>query len=196
MSAQTLIAQTLWGGEPASLLQMFNNIAIYASDCVYSCAFASKSREWWCQNMDLCTDSVSQTIKQSTNQAINQSINQSTNQSITQPANTTHHQSINQTTSEWIYKLMNVYINEWVHESTNQSMNQWNNQSINESNKIKQYRGSCITYINRLLQSSGIETPDRNGQSYQHLQTLFALFYESNTERTNFLITLIWLTFV
>ena len=34
--------------------------------------------------------------------------------------------------------------------------------------------------------SSGIETPDRNGQWYQYLLPLFAMFYESNTEGTNF----------
>ena len=33
---------------------------------------------------------------------------------------------------------------------------------------------------------SGIKTPDQNGQRYQHLLTLFAIFYETNTEGTNF----------
>ena len=37
---------------------------------------------------------------------------------------------------------------------------------------------------------SGIETPDQNDQWYQHLLTLFATFYDSNTERTNFRIML------
>ena len=32
---------------------------------------------------------------------------------------------------------------------------------------------------------SGIETPDRSGQWYQHLLTLFAIFYETNTDETN-----------
>ena len=30
----------------------------------------------------------------------------------------------------------------------------------------------------------GIETPDRNGQWYEHFLTLFAIFYKSSTERT------------
>ena len=33
---------------------------------------------------------------------------------------------------------------------------------------------------------SGIEMPDQSSQWYQHFQTLFANFYESNTEGTNF----------
>ena len=39
---------------------------------------------------------------------------------------------------------------------------------------------------------SGIETPDRNGQWYQYLLTLFAIFYESNTEGSNFQIMFIY----
>ena len=31
-----------------------------------------------------------------------------------------------------------------------------------------------------------MEMPDQNGYWYQHLLTLFAIFYESNTRRTNF----------
>ena len=37
---------------------------------------------------------------------------------------------------------------------------------------------------------SGIETPDHKGQWHQHLQNLFASFYESNTKGTNVWITL------
>ena len=37
--------------------------------------------------------------------------------------------------------------------------------------------------------------PDRNGQ-YQHVLTLFAIFYDSNTEGTNFGIMFICFTFV
>ena len=33
--------------------------------------------------------------------------------------------------------------------------------------------------------------PDRNGQWYQHLLSLFTIFYESDTEGTNF-----WIMFV
>ena len=39
-----------------------------------------------------------------------------------------------------------------------------------------------------------LETPDRNCQWYQHLLTLFAIFYESNTEGTNFQMMLICVT--
>ena len=38
---------------------------------------------------------------------------------------------------------------------------------------------------------SGIETPDRNDQWHQHFLTLFANFYESNTEWANF-----WVMFI
>ena len=45
---------------------------------------------------------------------------------------------------------------------------------------------------------SGMDTPDQNGQWYQHLQTLFAFFflYASNTEGTNFRIMFICVMFV
>ena len=36
------------------------------------------------------------------------------------------------------------------------------------------------------LKKSDIETPDRKGQWYQHLLTFFVIFYESNTQGTNF----------
>ena len=42
---------------------------------------------------------------------------------------------------------------------------------------------SILFYIKN---KSDIETPDRNCQWYQHLQTLFAIFYESNSVWTNF----------
>ena len=45
-----------------------------------------------------------------------------------------------------------------------------------------------------LLPPSGIEMPDQNGQCYRHLLTLFAVFYESNTE--GFRIMFICFTFV
>ena len=38
--------------------------------------------------------------------------------------------------------------------------------------------------------------PDRKGQWYKRLLTLFATFYESKTERTNFWIMFICFTFV
>ena len=47
-----------------------------------------------------------------------------------------------------------------------------------------------------IFKKSGIETPDRNGQWYQHLLILFAILYESNTEGTNFRIMFICFTFV
>ena len=49
--------------------------------------------------------------------------------------------------------------------------------------------GLCPFFF-KVLFSPGIETPDRNGLWYQHLLTLFAILYESNTEETNF-----WITF-
>ena len=43
---------------------------------------------------------------------------------------------------------------------------------------------------------SGIETPERNGQWYQRLLTLFAIVYESNSEGTNFRIMFVCFTFM
>ena len=46
---------------------------------------------------------------------------------------------------------------------------------------------NCVLSIHfSFFFKSGIETPDRNGQWYQHLLTLFAIFYKSSTEGTNF----------
>ena len=47
-------------------------------------------------------------------------------------------------------------------------------------------------YINKTY---GIETPDRNGEWYQHLLILFAIYYESNTKGARFRIMLICFTF-
>ena len=44
----------------------------------------------------------------------------------------------------------------------------------------------CPFFTFFIFVKAGIETPDRNGQWYQLLLTLFAIFYESNTEGTNF----------
>ena len=46
-----------------------------------------------------------------------------------------------------------------------------------------------LVFLN-LKKKSGIETPDQNGKWYQH-PTLFAFFYESNAEGTNF-----WIVFM
>ena len=37
-----------------------------------------------------------------------------------------------------------------------------------------------------LFFKSGIETPDQNGQRYQHLLTLLDIFYKNNTEGVTF----------
>ena len=43
---------------------------------------------------------------------------------------------------------------------------------------------------------SGIEMPDQNGQWYQHLLNLFAIFHESSTEGSNFRMMFICFVFV
>ena len=43
-----------------------------------------------------------------------------------------------------------------------------------------------VYFIYIFKKKSGIETPDQNGQWFQHLLTLFAILYESNTEGSNF----------
>ena len=53
----------------------------------------------------------------------------------------------------------------------------------------------CHSFFTIFL-TSGIETPDRNSQWYQHLLTLFGIFYESNTEGNNFWIMFICFTFL
>ena len=49
----------------------------------------------------------------------------------------------------------------------------------------------CTALFFFILFKSAIEMPDLNGQWYQHLPTLFAISYKSNTEGTNFQIMLI-----
>ena len=46
----------------------------------------------------------------------------------------------------------------------------------------------CNFFVHSVLYfiKSGIEMPDWNGQWYQHLLTLFAIFYKSSTEGTDF----------
>ena len=54
----------------------------------------------------------------------------------------------------------------------------------------------CAFFFLFLFLQSDTETADRNGQWYQHLLTLFASYYENNTEGTNFRIMFICFTFV
>ena len=42
---------------------------------------------------------------------------------------------------------------------------------------------------------SGFETSDRNGEWYQHLLTIYVLFYESNTEGTNIRMRMFYIVF-
>ena len=48
----------------------------------------------------------------------------------------------------------------------------------------------CFCPFLSIFFKSASATQDRTGQWYQHLLTLFAIFYESNTEGTNFRIIL------
>ena len=62
-----------------------------------------------------------------------------------------------------------------------------------------EYFDFAIVFVHSfvLFLKSGIETPEWNSQWYQHLLTLFAIFfYESNTEGTNFRIMFVCFMFM